>query len=180
MPIINTIEEMRDLWCEVDELTDCWLWKGYTAKSGTPWVTTPGVDGGRRQIVQAYRVAWQLAGRSIKPGQSLTRLPHCTHASCVNPFHRKVGTVKDAMMAAAKRGTLSTPERVATLKSVLRKQAIPMEVFREAEERLGRGEMVRDVAKATGVHEDTISKIRRGVHFHQSGGCGHSVFSWRP
>jgi len=76
----NTLDEIR---AGCVECGDCWEWKGYAAKCGTPKVNT-WIDG-RRNVFSGRRVVMHLVGKQIPKGVVLTT--KCGNPRCLNPDH---------------------------------------------------------------------------------------------
>jgi len=101
---MKTIEER--FWEKVDKRSQkqCWLWKaGLSAK---------GYGAFRIGSVQttAHRVAYQLTHGEILPG--LVVCHHCDVPNCVNPSHLFVGTYRDNMRDAVRKGRLANGENI--------------------------------------------------------------------
>ena len=92
----TTLEALRRRFANSIQKTDsCWLWTGRAAKSGYGYL-------GCRL---AHHVSWLLANGPVPDGLDVCH--HCDTPSCVRPDHLFVGTPKDNMQDAARKGRLS-------------------------------------------------------------------------
>ena len=153
------------------ELGPCWVW---TAAS------MPGGYGAFRivpsRLVRAHRVSWEIAyARPVPAG--LLVLHSCDNPPCVNPAHLFIGSYKDNMQDAARKGRLNFPPHVRARGDRSGARLHP--------ERLARGEAhgnaklteslvrrirtavgeQRQIAKKFGVCQATVSQIRRRVRW---------------
>ncbi len=95
-------------WAKVDrrEGDDCWPWKASRSPKGYGWFHAP-PEGVRRDMVQAHRVAWELACGPIPPG--LWVLHRCDNPSCVRADHLFLGTNADNVADKMAKGRHSVP-----------------------------------------------------------------------
>lgn len=177
---IRTLADLRGR-CRVDSITACWLWVGALNDDGWPVARFPaGVLRESACVMNPRRAGWLLAGNSLESGQMVMRC--CDEPMCVNPEHAKTGTRGDVNRQAGKRGSYSTPERLAHLTRARLKQAATLDQVGAAEQAFEAGASLEDAAKAAGLHPDTVRRIRDGSHIRQTGGAlpSSSVFVWRP
>lgn len=80
----------------LDKTGECWIWKGATARYGYGSVRWD------RRTQSAHRIAWQLAYGKIPAGLSV--LHRCDKPPCCNPAHLFLGTQKDNMIDASRKG----------------------------------------------------------------------------
>src|SRR5258708_26780104 len=88
-PWRNRLPFEERFWAKVCKTDSCWLWTGATRTGGY------GAVGRNRKVVQAHRVAWEMAHGPIM--DDLYVLHRCDTPSCVNPEHLFLGTAKDNM-----------------------------------------------------------------------------------
>jgi len=143
-------KEPKRFWSKVavGEPDECWEW--LAQKTGRGY--------GRFQINckpwQAHRVAWVLTFGPIPEG--LQCCHHCDNPSCVNPYHLFLGTNKDNIVDAAKKG------RTARGKDHWKSKLTVGDVL-EIREMYAEGDWTQqDIALAFDVSRPTIYKILSG------------------
>lgn len=82
--------------------TGCWLWTGGTHRFGHGYILIGSRSNGTRECVGAHRVSFELFCGPIPNGLFVCH--RCDVPQCVNPDHLFLGTAKDNMMDAAKKG----------------------------------------------------------------------------
>ncbi len=90
----------KKFWSRVKKSNRCWIWTG--TKTGHP-KRLYGTIYFQGKPIQAHRLSW-----FIKYGQQpkLNVLHKCDNPPCVRPSHLFLGTQKDNMMDAARKGRL--------------------------------------------------------------------------
>lgn len=100
-------------WEKVDKKgdEDCWEWQGarHTLKQKYGEIWHNG------KMKGAHRIAWLLTHGEISNGLYVCH--HCDNGLCVNPTHLFLGTQKDNMLDASKKGRIARGERAAGSKS---------------------------------------------------------------
>ena len=81
---------------------DCWIWLAGKSSAGYGSFRT---DAWKH--VYAHRLSWELMRGPIPDG--LLVLHHCDNPSCVNPDHLFLGTNRDNVLDALKKGRLAVP-----------------------------------------------------------------------
>jgi hypothetical protein len=84
--------------------TECWEWQGYIDPHGYGQMW-----GYERKREKAARVMWIMTFGPIPEGMDVCH--KCDNRRCVNPFHLFVGTRRDNMQDASRKGKLSGPKR---------------------------------------------------------------------
>lgn len=79
----------------------CWLYEGPLSFEGYGYVNCG--NGPRRKQYQAHRYAWEILLKKPLPADKLL-LHHCDIRNCVNPDHLYLGTRKDNIQDAIRRG----------------------------------------------------------------------------
>lgn len=96
MPRHNTPEMF---WSKVQKTDVCWLWTGYCDENGYGMLNY----GSKKR--RSHSVAWELVkGERLPKGLMLCH--KCDNPPCCNPDHLFVGTYKDNMQDAARKGRL--------------------------------------------------------------------------
>lgn len=94
-PIMERIE----FWSMPEPNSGCWLWLGSVSHG---YGQTCGKFTGRKMI-RAHRASWEaFHDKPVPPGQVLRH--KCDVRSCVNPAHLELGSQRDNIMDAVKRG----------------------------------------------------------------------------
>lgn len=101
----------------------------------------------------AHRLAYTLAYGEPPPGAMIRHL--CGNRACVNPVHLVAGTHEENMQDRDDHGRTARGERHGCAK-------LTYQQVEEIKARLAAKEKGRAIAKAFGVHESTISMIKRG------------------
>jgi len=135
-------------WSKVRKGPGCWEWTG-TKSSGYGYIIR-GATGTKSE--RAHRVSWELHMGS-SPG-ALHVCHKCDNPGCVNPDHLFLGTMSENILDAYNKGRKvkgeNHPWARLGLADVLK--------IREA---VSNGDSQRNIAKAMGVTQTTISMIAR-------------------
>ena len=85
-------------WTKVDKSGDCWEWLG--ANNGTGY----GHYWYKDKVWNTHRFSWIIKNGEIPAGLYICH--HCDNRLCVNPEHLFLGTAKDNMQDASRKGRL--------------------------------------------------------------------------
>jgi len=98
--IINSlVSEPNRFWEKVNKSRNCWEWLGAKNTNGYGRF----YDGDKMAL--AHRYSWELVNGSIPEGMYICH--HCDNRSCVNPDHLFLGTAKDNMQDAERKGRIA-------------------------------------------------------------------------
>lgn len=166
---VYTIDDLR-LRCVVDDLTECWTWKGaFTQGVGAVWLPALGKT---RTIRSASMF---LTGNELKPGQRVYL--KCTNKDCCNPDHMRPMTPKQFGRAQAASGRLKgRPERMAQCIRLARQRSqLTEELVREIR---ASDETGVAISARTGISRTVISRVRNNLSWKAHAMPGASVFAW--
>lgn len=161
--------------CRIEEPHECWRWAGKASKRG-PKLHIRHADG-TYGLYLGRRAAAVIANGAMPLPRGKVAYPsdECSFFDCVFPGHSLVGTRKQSQRAAAKRGCLETPARVAALNAL---QQAMRKVSREETAEIANGtESAAETAKRYGISKARVLMIRRGGVPKKR---PTSVFEWRP
>lgn len=96
---MTTLEERFFAKVHPEPNTGCWLWAGSVNKDGYGRIRT-----GSKKTTGATHVSLQIVGVTIPPGMCACH--KCDVPQCVNPDHLFIGTYKDNMQDAKRKGRM--------------------------------------------------------------------------
>lgn len=143
----------------VETPNGCWEWKGSRQSNGY------GLFFSSDRRLLAHRAAWELFRGAIPTG--LNVLHSCDNPPCCNPEHLSVGTVRENLLQAYRRGRMKAPglgltgekNPVARLSNA---QAREVRRLYALAPKRGR---ISAIARMYGVSIQSISKIVRGERY---------------
>lgn len=98
---------------------DCWLWFGATDGTGYGKMMTGSRTDSSQRLVPAHRISYEIHYGSIDPG--LLVLHKCDTPKCVRPDHLYLGTQKQNVHDAIRRGRFRAFLSIETLKRMQEK-----------------------------------------------------------
>lgn len=150
-----TPEREARFWAKVDKSdeTGCWVWTGARGQHGHGhfWLGD--------RVGRAHRFSWELANGPIPQtdGYHGTCVCHrCDNPPCVNPAHLFLGSHKDNLSDAGRKGRLPRGRRH------VHNRLTENQVL-EVVERHRSGESQRSIARSFGMHPSSINRIFNGT-----------------
>ena len=157
--------------CHINELSDCWEWRGATSASNGGLTQTPriwGVDytrepaGTLKTVQTGNRAAWHAhTGKPIPKGHRVYKNRLCSNGLCVNPAHLACGTDSQLGEVVAKKGIWkNSSRRIKANRATGRKSAhVTPETLAiiQSSEKTGLA-----LAVELGIGTSVISRARRG------------------
>lgn len=128
----------------------CWEWLGFTMPYGH------GRIGFRDKVYLTHRISYELHKGNIPIGMNVCH--KCDNPKCCNPNHLFLGTQKDNMLDAWKKGRLSILLPMLGEKNPLAK--LTNKQAKQIRKRLRHGEKGVDLAKEFKVSQTLISRIK--------------------
>lgn len=119
-------EALERFWSRAKPVeSGCWEWTGMK-------LLPPNLPYGRFKYfgkeIRAHRLSWMLSGRQIPKGMIVCH--KCDNPKCVNPEHLFVGTYKDNMEDASKKGRMWSPGNTTTCGEIHPKAKLTEEAVR--------------------------------------------------
>lgn len=135
-------------WQHVEKAdSGCWLWEHTLTSTGYGTFVHEG------ERYYTHRLSWELHNGSIPDGLNVCH--KCDVRNCVRPSHLFIGTQKDNMEDAAKKGRMEGPKGTVNGRSILDESDV-----REIRKLLADGELThKEIADRKGVHKNTVSAI---------------------
>ena len=141
-------------WKYVVKTDSCWLWSGYNDRNGYGKFTLRW-----KKMMPAHRASWMLHHGDIPDGMVICHnCPGGDNPGCVNPAHLFLGTLNDNNQDMLKKGRYSKGTNVPAAK--LTDAHVREILFLRAQ-----GINNRELAKRYAVHEGTIGRIIRRLHW---------------
>jgi len=144
----------RCFWTHVDKSGDCWLWTGGQNGKGYGQFWTRGC-----RLGSAHRFAWLVSRGEIPAGRNVCH--RCDIPLCVNPAHLFLGSQRDNLLDAIRKGR----------KRAYGLQKINAEQARAVRLRCAHGEPQRAVAAAFGISREHVNQIvnrKRWAHLDEA------------
>ncbi len=133
----------------IESETDCWIWTGSSTKH-----QGYGVIKDKCKTKLAHRVSWELHNGPIPDG--LNACHHCDTPACVNSDHLFLGTQKDNMHDAVKKGRVNGKHLIGENNNNVK---ITWEKVKEIRGSNKKGMSERKLAKEHGVDRKTIHEV---------------------
>lgn len=140
---------------KVESGSGCWIWTACHRKTGY------GAFGFMGRTEYAHRASWLLFKGEIPTGFFVCHT--CDTRSCVNPDHLFVGSCKDNMQDAARKGRMVIP--AASFKSDEKHQVSKLTNEQVRQIRAAPKKAYKGFASAFGVCKETIWNAREGRTF---------------
>lgn len=133
----STIKERMEKYSKKNKTTGCIEWQGTRRPNGYGVINIKG------KFITVHRVAWELANGPIPEGMCICH--HCDNRACVNTEHLFLGTQKDNIQDAMRKGRMKGKIKLT-----------PQEVFSIRKSTKSNTEL----AKKYGVHKCSIQNIK--------------------
>jgi hypothetical protein len=150
-------------WAKVDKRgpDECWLWNAGVTRPGPHGYGRMQVSAKTKRLVVAHRYSWELVHGPVPEGFYVCH--KCDVARCVNPAHLFLGTQKDNMSDASKKGrtyaqTHEIPKGDANLNTVVPDSCV---VCMRLDRVLG-GMTYSEIAEAYGLNPGTAYGLASG------------------
>lgn len=163
-----TLEDIKGR-CHIDEITECWVWRGATSDKIGGSALIPRVYGpnftrdptGNTKTVQTgNRAVWHaLTGKPIPAGYRVFKRVICTNSLCLNPDHLRCGTAKQWGQSMATKGTWKgQAARISANRAIGRSLSVITDEI--AAEIRNSDETGLAISKRIGISESVISRTR--------------------
>ena len=106
---MNRLEAFDEKWTP-EPNSGCWLWTASTMKNGYGRFGLP--RDGHKFTELAHRASLKLRGTDV-PDDAVV-MHTCDTPACVNPQHLRLGTQKDNIQDASRKGRMVSPKPVGT------------------------------------------------------------------
>jgi hypothetical protein len=143
-----TTNDLDRFWARVNRSGDCWLWQApaTAGRYGFAFIS------GDRFLPN--RVSWTIHFGPIPDGQCVCH--RCDNPRCVNPSHLFLGTQAENMADMVRKGRHRTNPDRQLYRTAAKLSADEIAAI------LRDGRLQREIAAQYGVHQSTISDIKRG------------------
>jgi len=151
--------KQKSLLAKVERVTEsgCWIWMGCVNENGYGRVGAGNFQTNGSKTISAHRLSWRLFVGDIPAGMHLCH--RCDVPSCVNPSHLFIGTPRDNIHDAIRKGRA----RRGKLRGEAHGRALLTE--RDVIEILVTPGSARLVSEKYGVSQGAIEQIRRGKNW---------------
>lgn len=167
---IHSIEDLKAR-CWVDDVTDCWHWRGSKKANGTPSMWLPFIG---RSSTMSQALCIFTKGRPLKPGEHFRYT--CKTGYCGNPEHSKACDLSTLRLS---KKTKRSPVYIAKMMETLRKRSSITD--EQVCEIRNSSEAASIVAEKMGISQSYVNKLRCGDRrLPRDAAPGSSVFNWSP
>lgn len=141
---------------EINNITDCWEWKG-SKRNGYGRMIIGSRKDGTRRSVSAHRVSYELLYGEIPNGMEICH--KCDNPCCVNPSHLFVGTRQDNVDDRERKG-----RNVVFVGEEQPRSKLTKKTVKDARwERAYKGTTYQALANKYGVSKKTMQNAIKGV-----------------
>ena len=149
--------------CVIDEITDCWIFKGAISdkRYTRVWAPNHNKPGSPMQSIPGKRAVWYVTtGQAIPQGHRVFS-KKCTRPDCLNPDHIACGPAAEWGKQLTRSGIYKgkASRSVASRKTGAARSGLTQETFHEV---IASNNTGREEARRLGVSEQTISRARNG------------------
>lgn len=160
---MKTVEQRFWKYTLKPESDGCWIWQGGRGSGGYGYLRI------ERRNVRAHRIAWTLFKGEIPAGLFVCH--HCDNPPCVNPAHLFLGTNRDNVLDAVKKGRMKpfNNDKVLPRYGLANGRGkLSDENVRDILLRCAAGERGRDIAKDFGICVEYVRQLRIGYRRKQT------------